>query len=212
MTRAQESSDVISLMMSQVPGCGPHDLQQLLKRVRRQLQGRLPDLISSDQWPAYRRTIALTWPPRRGRRSANQQRQKLTYAALCKRRRNGRVVQVSGRIIRGNVQSLQKALEESSASNTVNTSFLERHNATDRHRNARKARRTYRFSKDWEIHRAVGYFSEYTYNFCWCVRTLAQRDEQGRWRARTPAMAAGLSDHVWSLQQWLSHPAGNYST
>jgi hypothetical protein len=39
------------------------------------------------------------------------------------------------------------------------------------------------------------------------VRTLRQKDEQGRWRQRTPALAAGLSDQVCSLEEWLTLPA-----
>ena len=39
------------------------------------------------------------------------------------------------------------------------------------------------------------------------VGTLAEEDQAGRERPRTPAMAAGLADHVWSLQEWLSFPA-----
>src|SRR4051812_4820848 len=41
---------------------------------------------------------------------------------------------------------------ESVCSRTINTSFMERQHATDRGRNARKSRRTYRFSKAWEVH------------------------------------------------------------
>jgi hypothetical protein len=41
----------------------------------------------------------------------------------------------------------------------------------------------------------VSYFSLYQANFCCPVRTLRERDEEGRWRQRTPAMAAGLTDH-----------------
>ena len=37
--------------------------------------------------------------------------------------------------------------------------FVERENATDRHRNARKARKTYRLSKDWRYHEAVTFLS-----------------------------------------------------
>ncbi len=84
---------------------------------------------------------------------------------------------------------------------------MERENATDRHRNARKARKTYRFSKDWRYHEAVTDLSLYSDNFCRAVRTLALRDEQGRRRERSPAMAAGLADHVWSMSEWLSFPA-----
>ena len=86
---------------------------------------------------------------------------------------------------------------------TVNTSFVERHNGTDRDRNARKVRKTYCFSKDWSIHRAFTFFTMYSYNFCWCVRTL--KTEAGE--HRTPAMAAGLTDHVWTLAEWLKRPA-----
>ena len=43
----------------------------------------------------------------------------------------------------------------------------------------------------------------YTYNFCWAVRTLREHAAEGQWRQRTPAMAAGLTDHVWPLSEWL---------
>jgi hypothetical protein len=39
------------------------------------------------------------------------------------------------------------------------------------------------------------------------VRTLRERTDEGGWRKRTPAMAAGLADHVWSLKVWLTFPA-----
>ena len=84
---------------------------------------------------------------------------------------------------------------------------MERQNGTDRHRNARKARKTYRFSKDWRYHEAVTYLSLYSYNFCWPVRTLRQGSRREGYRQRTPAMAAGLTDHIWTLKEWLSRPA-----
>src|SRR6516165_1045814 len=33
------------------------------------------------------------------------------------------------------------------------------------------------------------------------------KGSEGRWQPRTPAMAAGLADHVWSLDEWLTLPA-----
>jgi len=39
------------------------------------------------------------------------------------------------------------------------------------------------------------------------IRTLRWSDPAGRWPDRTPAMPAGLADHVWSLAEWLSFPA-----
>jgi len=46
----------------------------------------------------------------------------------------------------------------------------------------------------------------YSYNFCWAVRTLRTKDKEGRWQNRSPAMAAGLADHVWSMAEWLALP------
>ena len=88
----------------------------------------------------------------------------------------------------------------------MNVSFVERHNGTDRHRNARKHRGTYCFSKDWQMHEAMTWFTMYSYNFCWPVRTLASLDAVGVRHPRTPAMAAGLADHVWTLSEWITVP------
>jgi hypothetical protein len=56
-------------------------------------------------------------------------------------------------------------------------------------------------------HHAASYFIGYTYNFCWCVRTLRVQGAEGRYEHRTPALAAGLADHVRSLQEWITYPA-----
>lgn len=63
------------------------------------------------------------------------------------------------------------------------------------------------FSKDPDVHEAMTYFTMYTYNFCWPVRTLRQRDANGSWHCRTPAMVAGLTDHLWKLDEWITMPA-----
>ena len=76
-----------------------------------------------------------------------------------------------------------------------------------RRQNGRKHRKTYGFSKDAATHDAATYFIGYSYNFCWAVRTLDIKDEAGSRQQRTPAMAAGLADHVWTLQEWLTYPA-----
>jgi len=57
----------------------------------------------------------------------------------------------------------------------VNTALVERHNATDRNRNAGKARKMYCFSKDWWIHRAVTFFTMYRDNFCWPIWSPRRR-------------------------------------
>jgi hypothetical protein len=124
-----------------------------------------------------------------------------------KRRAAGRVVAIATAIVFGTAATLAAALERSRVSRSINTSFVERHHGTDRQGNARKSRRTYRFSKDWRMHEAQTYLTLYAGNFCRPIRTLRQRAPDGSWQERTPAMAAGLADHVWSLQEWLTLPA-----
>jgi hypothetical protein len=110
-------------------------------------------------------------------------------------------------VIFGTVVTVMAALGLSTVSQAINTAFVERHNGTDRNRNGRKVRKTYCFSKDWQVHEAVTYFTMYSYNFCWPVRTLRVKGPDGAWEQRTPAMTAGLTDHVWSLAEWLAYPA-----
>jgi hypothetical protein len=124
-----------------------------------------------------------------------------------KTREKGRVTKVDFRVIFGTMVSVAAALALSHASKAINTAFIERQNGSDRNRNGRKARKTYCFSKDWEVHQAATYFTMYSYNFCWRVRTLRQRGPDDRWQARTPAMVAKLTDHVWPLSEWLSYPS-----
>jgi len=105
----------------------------------------------------------------------------------------------------GVVIFLASYLKRSKVSNTINTSFVERQNGTDRGKNSRKRRKTYGFSKKLDVHHAMTYFSLYRYNFCWPVRTLTIQNGQQKIK-RTPAMAAGLTDHLWSLEEWVTYP------
>ena len=189
----------------------------LVRDFYRRTSGRLMDLITTDEYAPYRGAILEAYgetitPPRSGKRGRPRKGRKvppagLTYATVHKTRVKGRVVKVEPRVIFGTAGDVRAALSRSASSRAVNTSFVERQNGTDRNRNARKARRSYCFSKDWSAHRAITYFTMYSYNFCWPVRTLRVECEDGTWSPRPPAMAAGLADHVWSLTEWLTLPA-----
>jgi hypothetical protein len=192
----------------------------IVEEVAGRLGGAPPELITSDEYPVYEAAIRDTFgepvPAERkpGRPRVVPERrvpEGVVYATVHKHREKGRVVAVEPRLVFGSEEELEEALGESCASSVVNTSFVERQNATDRHRNARKGRKTYRFSKDWRVHEAMTYFTAYRYNFCWAVRTLRTKGADGRWQQRTPAMAAGLADHVWSLEEWITFPAVQYS-
>jgi hypothetical protein len=189
----------------------------LVEDFHRRTAGRLMNLMTSDENPAYAEAILATYgekyQPRRkggrGRRPAPRKRlpKGLQYATVHKTREKNRVVSVEPRVVYGTVTAVMAALAVSLVSAAVNTVFVERENGTDRNRNARKVRKTYCFSKDWAVHEAVSYFTLYSYNFCWPVRTLREGSRRNGYRQRTPAMAAGLTDHVWSLREWLTYPS-----
>ncbi|MGZ3315770.1 MAG: hypothetical protein ACXU95_00550 [Isosphaeraceae bacterium] len=205
------------LVLAVVPGARSiENAEEIVATVRDRTNGVAPQLMTSDEYPDYTSAIGLafgvpvteptTGPGRRPILPARRLPQGLTYATVHKQRQNDRVVGVERRLILGTEGGLEAALGASAVSQTVNTSFVERQHGTDRGQNARKTRKTYRFSKDWRVHEAMTYYTLYRYNFCWVVRTLRQRDEQGRWQLRTPAMAAGLADRVWSTREWVSFP------
>lgn len=190
--------------------------EALVAETKRRLDGRLPRLITTDEYAPYKSAILKAWgqwvtPPRTGkpgRPPAPYQvaPEGLHYAVVHKTREKGRVVEVAVRVVFGLMAAVMAAVAASRVSKAINTAFIERQNGTDRGRNARKRRKTYCFSKDWAVHEAMTDFTLYSYNFCWAVRTLREKIEGG-WRARSPAMAAGLADHVWSMREWLSFPA-----
>jgi IS1 family transposase len=183
----------------------------LLEDVKGRLAGP-PELITSDEWSSYPEAIEEAFgqeytPPRTGKpgRPAGPRKQMpeaVNYATVQKRREKGRVVEVLTGVVMGALAAVLALL----GGQKINTSYVERHNATDRQRNARKGRKSYRFSKDFFMHEALSYFTMYSYNFCWPVRTLRVKTGHRRYQQRTPAMAAGLTDHVWSLREWLAFP------
>ncbi len=204
------------LVLAVIPGArSEENAYAIVAEVEKRLGGEPPDLMTSDEYPVYEAAILGTFgepvPPERkpGRPRVVPERRApegMNYATVHKHRKNGRVVAVESRRVFGSEEGLAEALDESCVSYVVNTSFVERQNGTDRGRNARKARKTYRFSKDWQVHEAMTYLTMYGSNFCWAVRTLRIKDGEGRWKGRSPAMAAGLSDHLWTWCEWFTRP------
>lgn len=208
-------------MLSTVPGkrSATH-VPELVDDVKRRMGGRVPRLITTDEYAPYRQAILNAWgervvPERTGKpgRPATQARlvppPAPNYATVHQVRVKGRVIDVALVIVFGVASAIAAALGRF----TVNASRVERRNGTDRNRNARTVRKTCCFSNDWDVHEAVGYVTRYSYDFCWPVRTPRVRaggggnDGRRRWTTRTPAMSAGLTDHVWTLAEWLSWPA-----
>ncbi|MBX6314228.1 MAG: hypothetical protein IRY99_15150 [Isosphaeraceae bacterium] len=206
------------LVLAVVPGTRTEaNARAIVAKVKQRVDCRPPALMTSED-PADATAIAEVFsepvpaPPRRkpGRPRVVPERrlpEAVIYATVRKHRENNRVIAVESRQVFGSPEGLEDVLATSAASRGVNISLVERQNATDRGCNARKARRMYRSSKDWQVHEAMTDLTLYGYNFCWCVRTLRIKDQHGRWCERSPALAAGRTDHVWTWREWFTRPA-----
>ena len=154
------------LVLAVVPGARDAEaVAEVVGEVKDRTGGRVPDLVTSDDYPAYETalleaygqevTTTATGRPVRKMVPEKVPPAGMSYATVEKRRERGRVVEVLTRVVFGTMAAVQAALAGSKASRRINVSFLERQNATDRHRNARKVRKTYTFSKDWRVHEAM---------------------------------------------------------
>jgi hypothetical protein len=181
--------------------------------------GYLPELICTDEYAVYETVILDTYgvckheleltPEEEAEFSLGEFHfpEEITYATVQKQK-GGRVAAVTQRLVLGSEEHLEETLEDSEHSRTVNTSFVERYHATQRQFNARKKRKAYTFSKELSLHEAATWLVVLWYNFGWCVRTLRQKVQEAppRYHQRTPAMAAGLTDHAWTMPELLRYP------
>ena len=83
----------------------------------------------------------------------------------------------------------------------ISTSYVERQNLTMRMGMRRFTRLTNGFSKKVDHHMAAIAIHFMHYNFARPHKTLLEPQENGPAIKRTPAMAAGITDHVWTAEQ-----------
>lgn len=103
-------------------------------------------------------------------------------------------------------------IAESQGGSLLNTAYIERFNATMRSMIAALARRTRALARLPQTLEAGMYLAGCVYNFCRAHRSLAvelyvmgPHGEQRRLVGRTPAMAASLTDHCWSVGELLNY-------
>jgi hypothetical protein len=90
------------------------------------------------------------------------------------------------------------------------TSYVERTNLTfSRHMNGRLVRKTLGYTKELEMLRASSIWEDALYNLGRELKTLrikSPQEEAGkrRWTKRSPAMAAGLTNHIWKVEELLT--------
>lgn len=134
---------------------------------------------------------------------------------MVKQRQGNRVVQVSKKVIFGTPEAIQARLAVSTTSQTINTSFVERNNLTCRQSNGRLSRKVLSFSKDLTWMEKHLWLSLSYYHFVLPQASLAQvlpepQPTLGTGSPKkslpvTPAMKAGITDHVWTLEELLSY-------
>jgi len=185
--------------------------------------GDLPLLVTTDEYPVYFSTIVSVYGVAKEDLELTPAQQveydydsmpagyfpvEIAYTTVHKERAHGRVVKVEPRIVLGTKQQVEEVLATGSTAPTINVSYVERWNGTQRHCNARKARKVYTFSKDWVFHVAVTWLVVTAYNWCWTPRTLREPvpGQPRRYRQRTPAMVAGLAETPWTLAEVLAWP------
>lgn len=121
------------------------------------------------------------------------------YVQMVKQRENGRVVGIQVRVIFGDPVETLELLGKS-------TAYIERTHLTMRLFNGRLARKTLAFSKDLGMYRASAAWEDLVYNLARPLKTLRVEvfgDPKRRWKQRSPAMASGLTDHIWTVKELL---------
>jgi IS1 family transposase len=136
---------------------------------------------------------------------------RLLYAQVVKTVRRRRLVRVRHRVVFGSLEAVNAVLAPLGCQ--INTAFVERLNLTIRQHIAAVGRRVSTLCKGEDgLQQQLSVFHCY-YNFCLphtsLRRSLPQPEpttgggSATQWRPCTPAMAAGLTDHVWSLREML---------
>jgi transposase-like protein len=132
----------------------------------------------------------------------------LLIGQVIKRYAKRRVVGVVHRVVRGTAEAIAEVLSKTRTGTVINTAYIERLNATFRSALAPLARRGRAIAHLATTLTAGMYLVGCAYNFCWCHRSLRLPAAQGSarlWSERTPAMAAGLTDHPWKMAELLHY-------
>jgi IS1 family transposase len=205
---------------------GKRTLQEsttLIQRLQSPTDGHI-QFFTSDELPHYAAALLDVYgqtiaPPRTGRPGRPRNAYKvppddLLYAVVSKRRKRGRVVEVTTHVVYGTPERLTQALAESPVSRVISTFGVARHNLTIRQHACRMGRKVHAFSKDHtylEHQLALSFaYSHFVVPHLGLRHRLAQplptkgSGSPKRWVQRTPAMAAGLTDHIWTMDELLS--------
>jgi hypothetical protein len=120
-----------------------------------------------------------------------------------------RVVGVVRRIVQGTQEHVQSLLGQTQSTLQAHVSYIERLNGTFRSRIAALVRRGRSLARRLGTLQQAVYLVGTVYNFCAPHKSLRRvlylPHNNQRWVPRTPAIAAGITDHIWTVQELLTY-------
>jgi transposase-like protein len=177
-------------------------IRRLIVRVRRCALHR-PRLVCTDGLCSYIRAVRETCrdPERTGAQGRPRLRpwRHILIAQVVKRYQQRRVVAVERRIVAGTRARVETLRRRSPGDGVINTADIERLKATFRGRLAALTRRGRALARRPVTRHHGMYLIGTVYNFCTPHTSLHNAG-----RATTPAMAAGITDHCWTVRELLS--------
>src|SRR3989442_2028950 len=180
---------------------------RLMQQVRRCGQALRAVLVCTDGWAPYPNSIKRAFREKvketagRGRACLRLWPQ-LVIGTVIKRSVKKRVVEVTRRMTHGSLRRATLLLRRSRGGTMLNTAFIERFNGTMRERLATLTRKCRHAAQRLESLATGMYLIGCTYNLCFPHHELSNSKHAGF--PCTPAMAAGLTDHIWSIWEVLS--------
>lgn len=181
---------------------------RLLRQVRACAQTLQAVLVATDGWAAYPNSIKRAFREKvketagRGR-SCLRVWKDLCIVTVIKRTEKKRVVEVTRKLTYGKEELANTLLQHSFGGSVWNTAFIERINGTIRERLAVLTRKCRHAARRLRALETGMYLVGCTYNLCFPHHELSKAKHVGT--PSTPAMAAGLTDHPWSIAELLSY-------
>ncbi|MCC6446143.1 MAG: transposase [Armatimonadetes bacterium] len=178
---------------------------QMMQQLKERSVTAPPPALVTDGNGAYREALVATYgtvPPYGGRGRPPVHPQPAAdwqYVQVVQEREGNRVVGMSVKVVYGDPDLTPAALG-------ARTAYVERTNLTRRQMTGRLVRKTLSFSKQVGALRDAACWEDGVYTLTRPLKSLRQEGRQGqvRWQRRTPAMAAGLTDHIWTVKELLS--------
>lgn len=132
----------------------------------------------------------------------------IRIAQVVKQYAQKRVVSVVRRVVQGTQAQVEALLLQTQGGGLINTAYIERLNATFRSRLTALVRRGRALVRQVTTLQHAMYLVGTVYNFCTYHQSLRVplylTHQRRRWLRRTPAIAAGITDHRWTVQELLS--------